>query len=532
MFTVSIGFSMEWVTANFRLLFLPFVAAAISGLLTAGTISLCRRRGWVVQPRSDRWHRAPVAQFGGVAIVIAFLAVATPLHHDNRLLVLVGLTTLIGGIGLCDDLRSWKPAAKLAVEFLIAALLVAMGVMYPLTSVPWVNVCVTLTWIVGVTNAFNLLDNMDGLAAGIAMIAGIALSVLTTDAHLRLLTLVFVGAVGGFLLFNFKPAKIFMGDTGSLAIGFYLASASVLAVQHRSAADGSTRLLPALVLFLPLFDTALVSITRRMNGRAISAGARDHTSHRLVVLGISERAAVLLLCWFAALGGMLAIFMARVPSYPGWAILGLFLLASTLFWLHLARLKLPDEYLSRTNVFTFVMPGMLQSLASTAVTVFLDVWVVGLSLSFALKLGPGSLSLPTFVALFCTALLTKLPALAALGMYRRRSTTSLKLCSALAKAAVWGSLAFVAAVIFGLRSAAVSWAVFAADLLLTFLLLATVRFSDPILGRILRPAKVQRAILVNGARSQLAAWVVRLHVPAELTDLVLAEPEDELSGKN
>ncbi len=304
----------------------------------------------MVQPRADRWHRQPVAQFGGIAVVLAFAAAAglTPVH--GRLLGVTAFTLLIAALGFCDDLRPWTPRTKLLVEAIIAAATVSLGVVYPLCAVDWVNVCFTIAWIVGITNAFNLLDNMDGLSAGISVIAAVILSLLAADAHLRVLTLIFAGAVAGFLVFNFKPARIFMGDTGSLAIGYYLACASILVTEHLGAGF-STVFLPVLVLFIPVFDTLLVSVTRRLNGRAISAGARDHTSHRLVMLGLRERSAVLVLYALAALSGMVAILSQRIWAELGWGVLGLFLLAASLFWFHLARLKLPNEYLSRTNVF-------------------------------------------------------------------------------------------------------------------------------------------------------------------------------------
>lgn len=536
---------MKWVTANPGLILLPLAASLISVLLTAATIVLCRRRGWVLQPRADRWHRQPVAQFGGVAIVLAFLAVAS-LQLHQRLLALACLTALIGAIGFCDDLRSWKPATRLAVELLIAALAASMGVVYPLSGTPWLNVGFTLAWIVGITNAFNLLDNMDGLTAGIAVIAGIAISLLTPDAHLRLLTLIFVGAIGGFLVFNFKPAKIFMGDTGSLAIGFYLACASVLAVSHIStvpqvralALDASpgltslTRFVPAMVLLIPVLDTVLVSVTRRINGRAISAGARDHSSHRLVVLGISERGAVLLLYGFGALSGMVAVFLERSSASSAWIVLGLFLLGVGLFWLHLARLKLPDEYLSRTNVWAFVLPGVLRRFATAAAAVLLDACVIVLSLSLALQLNLGRLQPSQFVALCGIAMLTNLAALAVLGVYRRRSAASLRLGYALARSAVAGWLAFIAAVMLWLRSAGLSRAVLAGDLILTFLLLAAVRFSDAIFDRVLRPAKSPRLILVNAARPRFAAWLGGMRVSGELPKMRLADPEEKVSGSD
>ena len=475
-------------------------------------------------PRANRWHRQPVAQFGGVGIVLAFLAVAGFVPVHGRLLGIAVLTAAIAAVGFCDDLRSWKPAAKLAAQFLIASLTVSMGAVYPLRAAHWVNIGFTLLWIVGITNAFNLLDNMDGLAAGIGMIAGATLSLLIADANLQRLTLLFVAAIGGFLVFNFKPAKIFMGDTGSLAIGYFLACASVLATEHVSTVS-SILFIPVLVLFIPVFDTLLVSVTRRMNGRAISAGARDHASHRLVLLGIGERRAVLLLYALAAISGTIAVLSKRSWAGLGWGLLGLFLLAATLFWLHLARLKLPDEYLSRTNVLALAPPALVQSLATTAGAVFLDMCVILLALCLAFQLRVAGIQLRQFLALGCIALLTKLPPLALFGIYRWRSPASLRLCYLLGKSAAVGSLGFVSAVVFWNRFDGLSRAVFGIDLLLTFCLLASVRTSNWMFGRLLRPAKPQRCILVDGKASRIAACFDHIDVPHDLTDVVFAEPD-------
>ncbi len=478
-----------------------------------------------MHPRSDRWHRKPVAQFGGIAIAVSFIAAASLSGVHGRLLGVVALTVAIAVVGFCDDVHSWKPITRLIIEFAIAAATVWLGLVYPLRSAHWINIIFTLAWIVGITNAFNLLDNMDGLAAGIGIIAGIILSLLTTDIHLRLLTLIFVGSIGGFLVFNFKPAKIFMGDTGSLAIGYYLASASLLATEHLSTVS-SILFVPVLVLFIPLFDTLLVSVTRRINGRAISAGARDHTSHRLVLLGIGERNAVLLLYGLAALSGIVAVLSKRVWTELGWGVLGLFLLAATLFWLHLARLKLPDEYLSRTNVFALVLPALMQSVASTAGAVLLDMCVVVLSLYLAILLRFGRFSvvpLSQYLALCCIALVTKLPPLALFGVYRWRFGVSLRLAYVVMKSAIVGSLAFVTAVVFWNRFDGLSRAVFGIDLLLTCGLLVSVRISDWFFESALRPDVQSPCVLVDSRNSRIAAFFEQIDSSYELAAVIFAD---------
>jgi UDP-GlcNAc:undecaprenyl-phosphate/decaprenyl-phosphate GlcNAc-1-phosphate transferase len=195
-----------------RVILLPIVAVLTSVLLTGVIIQICKRKRWVVEPRPDRWHRKPVAQFGGIAIVGGFLLAGSFAHPHPRLLAVFLLTVAIAAVGLCDDVWSWKPRTRLAAEFAIAIATVSFGVIYPLRIANWVNICFTVVWIVGITNAFNLLDNMDGLAAGIGIVAGLTLAFLTPNPSLQLLTLIFVAALGGVLVFNFKPPKIwFLG---------------------------------------------------------------------------------------------------------------------------------------------------------------------------------------------------------------------------------------------------------------------------------------------------------------------------------
>jgi UDP-GlcNAc:undecaprenyl-phosphate/decaprenyl-phosphate GlcNAc-1-phosphate transferase len=510
------------------LVFLPIVAFLASAALTAGITRICKRRGWVVMTRPDRWHKVPVAQFGGIAIIAGFVLAGCFSQPTTRLLGVVLLTVAMAAVGLVDDVRSFQPKTKLAAEAVIAIATVSLGVVYPLRSAHWVNICFTVVWIVGITNAINLLDNMDGLAAGIAIVAGLTLSYLTSNPALQLMTLGLVGALSGFLIFNFKPAKIFMGDTGSLAIGYFLACASVLATEHISTVS-SILFVPVLVLFIPLFDTGLVSVTRRLSGRAISAGARDHTSHRLVMLGISERKAVLVLYGLAVLSGAVAILWKRVWPELGWGAMGVFLLVACLFWVHLAKLRLPDEYLSRTNAVALVLPALLQSVVSKMGAVILDMCVIALSLYLAFLLRFEHLAGAQFggyLALCCIALVVKLPPLALFGAYRPESTISSRVVYTLAKSAVVGSLAFVSAVVFWNRFDGISRAVFGIDLLLTTSMLVGVRWSGWLFDHALRSGSKPRCLLVDNARSRLVnAYFDEVAVNHEIAEVILAGPE-------
>src|SRR6266849_5169239 len=270
-----------------------FVTFPASVLTTAATIWVARRNDWLVHPRADRWSETSVAKFGGVSILLTFSLAVIAFRISKPLLTVALLTAAMGFVGLVDDIFQLRPRWKFAAQFVIAGVAVWSGIVYSLFHNPSLNYLFTFLWILGVTNALNLLDNMDGLAAGVSVIAAGSLLLMGhSSGPLAIGLLAMTGSLLGFLVFNFHPARIFMGDTGSLAIGFFLACCAVSQAGHVSAMF-SLVFLPGLVLFLPIFDMLLVSVTRRLNGRAISAGAKDHTSHRLVMLGLSERNAVL-----------------------------------------------------------------------------------------------------------------------------------------------------------------------------------------------------------------------------------------------
>jgi len=287
---------------------LPFVVTFPAAVLTtAATIRIARRNNWLVHPRADRWSQTSVAKFGGVSILLTFLLSVIAFRVSKPLLTVALLTTAMGFVGLVDDIFQLRPRWKFAAQFVIAGVAVWSGIVYGLFRNPSLNYLFTFLWILGVTNALNLLDNMDGLAAGVSVIAAGSLVVIGhSTGPMAVGLLAMAASLLGFLVFNFHPAKIFMGDTCSLAVGFFLACCAVSQAGQVSAMF-SIVFVPGLVLFLPIFDMLLVSVTRRLNGLAISAGAKDHTSHRLVMLGLSERNAVLTLYVFSVLSVVVAV---------------------------------------------------------------------------------------------------------------------------------------------------------------------------------------------------------------------------------
>src|SRR5207302_9410309 len=206
---------------------------------------------------------------------------------------------------------------------------------------------ITIFWLIGITNAINLLDNMDGLATGVAAIASCFLTVNFVSVNQpaeAVMMAVFMAALLGFLVYNSHPASIFMGDSGSMFIGFFLASAALVNVSGgRSRSFLPVLAVPILVLFIPIFDTTFVTILRKLSGRAASQGGRDHPWHRLVALGMSESRAVLMLYGLAAVSGLLAVWLRTLRTDVGLALLAFLTIGLTLLGVYLAGVKAYDE---------------------------------------------------------------------------------------------------------------------------------------------------------------------------------------------
>jgi UDP-GlcNAc:undecaprenyl-phosphate GlcNAc-1-phosphate transferase len=372
--------SLAWLRAFGPPLACAFLLAVwFTGIL----VRVAPRRGWVASPRQDRWNVRTVAEFGVVPILLALAITTSFFFHTRQNLELLFLTCGMGLVGLADDILRLRPKTKLAGQTILAGLAVYAGILHPLTPHFWINAAFTVFWIVGITNALNLLDNMDGLAAGIAIIAAAQVVLFAGPANpISGLALCMLAAIGGFLVFNVNPAKVFMGDVGALSIGFFLACASVKAAEHLSSL-ASVLFVPCLVLFIPVFDTLLVSVTRRVGGRPIFLGARDHASHRLVLIGLSERQAVSLLYVIAATAGLMAFLWKSSWGDLGAGIVSLFLIGSTLFWVYLARLELPAAWVPADARRFVSMPHYLQQAITGIFFVLLDGAVISLGLYFA-----------------------------------------------------------------------------------------------------------------------------------------------------
>ena len=271
------------------------------------------------------------------------------IHPLGDLWHLIACGVAIACLGFVDDFYSIKPASKLIGQVAVASALLFFHYRLQWTQSLVGDAMLTLFWIVGITNAFNLLDNMDGLCAGIFIIAGgFLLSAgfgVQTVAPAASYLAALLGAAAGFLVYNFHPATIFMGYTGSLFLGLNIAVLTLMARSHDGARSGllSAMAVPVLLLLIPIFDTTLVTAIRLLSGRKPSQGGRDHTSHRLVAIGLSQRTAVTVLWLLGAAGGGVVLSFRMIDA--SWAAIltaGL-LLAMILFAVYLARIRVYEE---------------------------------------------------------------------------------------------------------------------------------------------------------------------------------------------
>lgn len=343
------------------IVFIFLIALAVTGFSTPIVRRFSVWIGFVDVPAGRKHHREPMPLMGGVAIfagaIIALLVMYTflpfperrgdppliPLHVAGTLFSV----TLVALVGLLDDRVDLPPWAKLAGQLIATVALIYVGVRVRLPIPEPLNYLISALWLLGITNAFNFLDNMDGLTAGLSAVCSAFILLLAAQNEQYLvagLAAAVLGACLGFLRYNFNPAQIFMGDAGALFLGFLLA---VLGLQLRFPGNTSTItwLVPIFVLGLPIFDITLVVISRARRGLPPWWAGNDHISHRLVHLGWTQREAVLILYLVAGASAMIGLFLTEADIIEAYAIafiaglLGLY----AIWWLDKYALKRPEN---------------------------------------------------------------------------------------------------------------------------------------------------------------------------------------------
>ncbi len=495
----------------------PFLLAIgsfiISVVLTFVVRGFARKRNFVAPPKSDRWHKKPTAMLGGAAIflttVLMYLLFVPPTKES---MVILAGSSFLFLVGLVDDIRHIKPYQKLIGQFIGVGVIIGFGLVLPWTDSEIFNIAITAFWLIGITNAINLLDNMDGLAAGISAIAAFSLAIgfgAGGQTVELLLISVFVGALIGFLVFNFNPASIFMGDCGSMFVGFFLASSVLLnQVGGRSRSVVSILAVPALILFVPIFDTTFVTVLRKIWGRKASQGGRDHTSHRLVALGLSERAAVLMLYGFALLAGFISLLVRELQPTQSLALIAFFVLVLTIIGVYLSKVKVYEEQQEDLALQNNAAFGFLLNLSHKrrVFEVGLDAVLITLAYYGSYVLIFGSIEESENWALFIKSLpiliVLKLFSFLLVGVYRGIwRYTSIQDFVTFAKGVVLGSILSILALLLLYRFQYFSRTIFIVDAILLLTAIAGSRMAFRVFRQFL-PTQISREgrkVLIYGA---------------------------------
>ena len=481
---------------------LPAISFIICLASTPWVRNIARKKGWLAHPTKDRWHKKPTALAGGIAIYAAmavplffisdfstilphFLRNSThaPLPAINAV-IWIGVTFLFI-LGLWDDFLRIKPHTKLVGQILVASLVAFLGFrLHWLTSLT-LDTTLTILWIVGITNAFNLLDNMDGLCAGVGGVAAFYAMLLLKDPmpDAASTALILFGALAAFLFYNFNPATIFMGDGGSLPIGFTLAVLGLCYPQSDTGNTLSSFAVPIMLLMVPIFDTTLVTLIRILSGRKASSGGKDHTSHRLILMGFSERGAVLFLYAISAVSGLSALFVSRQDTLTSPGVIIPVILSFLLMGVYLAQLRVyPEKEFSllRNRSYTPILIELTYKLH--LILVVLDFFLIGFVYYLSYRLRFASEDFVFYFDVFLRSLpaviACKLVAFFILGVYRGiwgfMGSDDVYVCL---KASLLASLLSVVAVTFIFRFENFSKGIFIIDWLLTTTYLLATRGS-------------------------------------------------------
>lgn len=331
------------------------LAATAAYFATYLLIPLVRRlalsSGCVARPQQDRWGSRVVPRLGGLPIALSFLvALGWGAFQDARLIGLATAGFLILVTGLVDDFKCIHPNVKLTAQVLASCVVLLSGISVNVVN-PWLAIPLTIGWLVLIMNAFNLMDNMDGLSAGIGAIAAGFLAWYAFQAGRGTVAIAaasLVGATLGFLRYNLPPAKIFMGDSGSQILGLGLGALCLMETWKQGARLLGILALPTLLLAVPIFDTCFVTVQRLMHGRHPFQGGTDHLSHRLGLLGLTPRQVVFTLYGLTGIFGAFSLFAVNQNPL---AIGGTWLLA-------IGVLMMVGAYLARVRVYTGSEPPL------------------------------------------------------------------------------------------------------------------------------------------------------------------------------
>ncbi|MBE6081819.1 undecaprenyl/decaprenyl-phosphate alpha-N-acetylglucosaminyl 1-phosphate transferase [Acidilutibacter cellobiosedens] len=321
-----------------------FVAAVISMFMTPISKKIAIKVGAIDIPKDERRiHKKPIPLLGGLAIYTAtMISILIFLPMNKSLLSIIIGGTIIFISGIIDDKKNLSAKTKLIFQLLAAVVLILGDVKIDFITNPFsrtstllylkgFSIPLTIFWVVGITNTLNLIDGLDGLAAGVAMIASLSLLIVANRfgyIEITIISAILAGSCLGFLPYNFNPAKIFMGDTGALFLGFMLSVVAIEGVMKSVATIAIV--VPIIILGLPIFDTTFAIFRRLLNGRPIMEADKGHLHHRLLQRGLTQRQTVLILYLISAVFGFAAVIIAKINSRQGIIISGTIIILTIL----------------------------------------------------------------------------------------------------------------------------------------------------------------------------------------------------------
>lgn len=543
----------------FALSVLSFVSAAVS---TYALIAFSGKINFLARPTPERWHKKATPILGGVGIYLGFLVgigaylllgKLTPLFSPKGifpitqpLLVIIVSGSVMLIVGLIDDIMNIRPYTKLLWQLIVATAAVSLGIHIEIINNQFVSFTLTILWFVGITNAINLLDNMDGLAGGIVLISLLSFAAIALgygNTEVVVVSSVLAASVLGFLCFNFNPAKIFMGDAGSMFLGHSVAALSLLGTWESASNVLATLLVPALLLAVPIFDTLLVSINRTLSGRKVTQGGRDHSSHRLVSLGLSERSAVFVLLTIAAMLSAVAGICVQLESYYVMLLAVVAVVGFIVFGVYLSDLKIYQEVesfqsLKRLGQFPILTTFIYFKKQIFEVLVDASFLFVAYVLAYLIRFD-GSLSDDTLAQLISTVplvMLSKLCVLAVINPYGTdwRYIGAHELLRLFRAVAVGAFLSLSALFVFS-EIHSFTPSIIIIDAMLSLFLLSGYRFIVRAFDEFIFSIGVkQKRLLIIGARGSGEAFIrsLKLSRSGEYFPVGYLDSEDSVQGRS
>jgi UDP-GlcNAc:undecaprenyl-phosphate GlcNAc-1-phosphate transferase len=311
------------------------LALATSFILTPFVKKLAHKLGAIDVPKDERRiHNKPIPRMGGLAIFVSFLVWSIVFSSfDEHVIGIIAGGAIIVIMGIMDDIKPLRPWQKLSFQIAASIVLIAFDISVKSVTVPfftrggsintgWFGIPITMLWVIGITNAFNLIDGLDGLSCGLGLISALTLfgvALISQRYTAVLLTAILAGACMGFLPFNFNPASIFMGDTGAQFLGFALGAISIQGAIKSAAAVAAA--VPILALGLPIYDTLFAMVRRKINNRPIMEADRGHLHHRLLDLGMTQRQVVSIMYIISGILGMASILAMQLSNKKSYTLL-------------------------------------------------------------------------------------------------------------------------------------------------------------------------------------------------------------------